>query len=94
MHGGAGVAVEPGSIKQHEDKVRQERAKKGGVGGEKAHIHGAACGHVAVLHENHVDFLVEGGQLECYAGKEVRLTFVDAGGALSCLLGIPARYCC
>lgn len=67
-HGGAGVVVGPGSTKQHGD----ERANKGGVGGAKAHIHRAACGHLAVLHENHVDFLVEGA-LECYGGKEVRL---------------------
>lgn len=43
-----------------------------GAGDTKVHIHGASCGHVAILHENHVDFLMEGGKLECYNGKEVR----------------------
>lgn len=56
--------------------VRQQRGAEDGVtaaGGEgKAHVHGASCGHVAVLHEDHVDFLVEGGQLECYDGREVQ----------------------
>ena len=47
-------------------------AVAGGAGEAKAHVHGASCGHIAVLHENHVDFLIEGGQLECYDGKEVR----------------------
>lgn len=43
----------------------------GGSGGEgRAHVHRASCGHVAVLHENHVDFLMD-GQLECFDGKEV-----------------------
>ncbi|CAM9604447.1 unnamed protein product [Scytosiphon promiscuus] len=57
-------------IKQLGDKERQELARKESPGQAKAHVHGAACGHVAVLHENHVDFLVEGGQLECYDGKQ------------------------
>lgn len=65
-------------IKQVREKDRQELARKEhlanakALGQAKAHVHGAACGHVAVLHENHVDFLVENGQLECYDGKAVR----------------------
>lgn len=70
-------------MKKHGGGGRQERAKREGVADPKAHIHGAACGHVAVLHENHVDFLVEGGQLECYGGKEVSLVPV-AGKVLFC----------
>lgn len=56
---------------QHEEDKRQERKIAQGFAEARTHVHGAACGHVAVLHENHVDFLVEGGQLECFDGKEV-----------------------
>ncbi|CAM9799238.1 unnamed protein product, partial [Hapterophycus canaliculatus] len=57
-------------IKQLGDKDRQEMARKERLGHVKSHVHGAACGHVAVLHEDHVDFIVGSGQLECYEGKE------------------------
>ncbi|CAM9171765.1 unnamed protein product [Choristocarpus tenellus] len=33
------------------------------------HIHGSNCGHTAVLHNDHVDFLIEGGLLECFNGE-------------------------
>lgn len=79
--GAWGDGTAGGSMQQQQ---RQERTKMGanerGAGEARAHVHGAACGHVAVLHENHVDFLTEGGQLECFAGKEVRLwLFVSLG---------------
>ena len=61
------------------------RESGGGGGGQeiagddvsepKAHVHGASCGHVAVLHDGHVDFLMGSGQLECYDRREVRYVF-------------------
>ncbi|CAM9515550.1 unnamed protein product, partial [Laminaria digitata] len=51
-------------------RVAAAAAGAGDPGEAKAHVHGATCGHVAVLHENHVDFLMGDGQLECYDGKK------------------------
>lgn len=62
-----------GPMLQHGDDRRQEPKTTETLAEAKAHVHGAACGHVAVLHENHVDFLMADGQLECFDGKEVRL---------------------
>lgn len=65
-------AVNDVSHQQGENENDGLMSSSVGVGGEaRAHIHGASCGHVAVLHEGHVDFLMEGGQLECYDGREV-----------------------
>lgn len=59
--------VAPGSTSQDIGNASAELS----TGSEaRAHVHGASCGHVAVLHEDHVDFLM-GGQLECFDGKEV-----------------------
>lgn len=60
--------------------------KRVGVNGgdARAHVHGASCGHIAVLHDEHVDFLVEGGQLECFDGKEVGSVVLFACDAVGC----------
>eukprot|EP00903_Cladosiphon_okamuranus_P005456 g5441.t1 len=52
------------------DDRRQEQNIMETFADAKTHVHGAKCGHVAVLHDSHIDFIVENGQLECFAGKE------------------------
>ena len=78
------------STAQHGDDRPQEQKIADAFAEAKAHVHGAACGHVAVLHENHVDFLMEGGQLECFDGKEVRLLRSVSCRAVLCC----AVLCC
>ena len=75
-----GSTPQPGEDRRQEQKITEAFAEA------KAHVHGAACGHVAVLHENHVDFLVENGQLECFVGKEVRFLL-----SVSSLLALVLR---
>lgn len=36
----------------------------------RPHVHRSSCGHKAVLHDDHIDF-VHAGNLECFGGKEV-----------------------
>lgn len=69
-HQGAGVAATAAEI-SHQYTGRAALSAPAGAGASGKHMHGASCGHLAVLHDQHVDFLNPGGQLECYHGKEV-----------------------
>lgn len=41
-------------------KVNPDRCAKTGAGHEQGHVHGPACGHPAVPHGDHTDYLVNG----------------------------------
>ncbi|MGZ4965214.1 MAG: hypothetical protein ACXWBP_00245 [Limisphaerales bacterium] len=63
LAGGHLQHVEGGKVTEHVlevDREHPDRCTHGAKGDPKGHVHGPNCGHQAVPHGDHVDYLVDG----------------------------------